>query len=373
MAFGDFTVTRASTKNILGSNGLIQSVANNVPAFEFNTDGSYRGLLVEPGATNLFERSQELDDAYWAKVTASVTANTDTAPDGTLTADTVDSDGGRVQRSIGVTSGTVYTVSVFAKKKGGTTFRIAAIQAVVSSVDFDLVAGTLSATASSGTITALPNDYYRCTMTFTATATASIAIRIAQNADNVIIWQAQLETGSVATSPIVTTAGTASRVADVVTLASASSLIGQAGSGGTIYAEVEWRTVAGTPQNILAVSDGTGTNRVLFYGNGAVSELNMLITANNVMQTSQGQSYAGYSGIQKIALAYATNDAKLYRNGASISTDTVIDLSALASLTRVNIGSRPGNDDLQANMWIRSVALFPTPLADAQLASITTL
>jgi hypothetical protein len=91
------------------------------------------------------------------------------------------------------------------------------------------------------------------------------------------------------------------------------------------------------------------------------------------MQTSQGQSYAGYSGIQKIALAYATNDAKLYRNGASISTDTVINLSALASLTRVNIGSRPGDNDLQANMWIRSVALFPTPLDNATLATLTTL
>jgi hypothetical protein len=95
MAFGDFTVTRASTKNVIGSNGLYQSVANNVPAFEFNTDGSYRGLLVEPGATNLALRSQEFDDAYWVKgvggvaLAPVVTANNQTAPDGTSTADTV--------------------------------------------------------------------------------------------------------------------------------------------------------------------------------------------------------------------------------------------------------------------------------------------
>jgi hypothetical protein len=97
----------------------------------------------------------------------------------------------------------------------------------------------------------------------------------------------------------------------------------------------------------------------------------MFAVSNNVGITDQGQSYVGYTGIQKIAFGYAQNDAVLYRNGSSISADASFDISALATLTKVNIGSRH-NDVNQANMWIRSVALFPTRLANATLASITT-
>jgi len=179
----------------------------------------------------------------------------------------------------------------------------------------------------------------------------------------------QMELGSVATSPIVTTAGTASRVADAITLTSASSLIGQTG-GGTMFVEVDWRATPNVQQQLITVSNNTSQNRVLITG--STTSIFMAIIANNVVQTDQGESYTGYSGIQKFAMRYATNDAKLYRNGSAISTDTVVDLSALATLTDVNIGSR-FDEVSQANMWIRSVALFPTPLTDAQLASITTL
>jgi hypothetical protein len=172
---------------------------------------------------------------------------------------------------------------------------------------------------------------------------------------------------TVFSSPIVTTAGTASRVADVVSLTGASSLIGQTG-GGTLFVEVDWREV-GT-QVLTTISNNTTQNRLRITV--ASGELRMFCRSNNVEQTNQGQSTSGYSGIQKVAFRYEQNNAKLYRNGSSISTDTTFDISALASLTQVNIGSSEDGTQ-QANMWIRAVALFPTPLADAQLASITTL
>ena len=52
MAFGDFTVDRNSAKYVLGSGGSYVSYATDEPAFEFNSDGSYKGLLVEPASTN---------------------------------------------------------------------------------------------------------------------------------------------------------------------------------------------------------------------------------------------------------------------------------------------------------------------------------
>jgi hypothetical protein len=400
MAFGDFTVTRASTKLRIGSNGLYGSVANNVPAFEFNTDGSYRGLLVEPGATNQI-RNNSMTGAV-AGTPGTLPTNWERANNAGLSTQIVGvgtEDG--VQyidiRYFGTTTGTAITLyletdasivaslgqtwthSAFVKRQIFTAFPAGNLRLGFE----ERTSGGVYLSEQSGIISTSTTVFNRRIFTGT-TADATVGrlrpyfrIDTMSNATaydfTVRIGWPQMELGSVATSPIVTAGSTVARTADEITLSSASSLIGQAVSGGTIYAEVEWKTVAGTAQNILALSDGTGTNRVLFYGNGAVSELQMLITANGVNQTSQGQSYAGYSGIQKIALEYNTNDAKLYRNGASISTDTVIDLSALASLTRVNIGSRPGDNDLQANMWIRSVALFQTPLTAPQLAGLTAL
>jgi hypothetical protein len=111
---------------------------------------------------------------------------------------------------------------------------------------------------------------------------------------------------------------------------------------------------------------------MVIYTDGASSELRMLGISNGATQTNQGQSYVGYSGRQRIAFRYATNDGALYRNGSSISTDATFDISALVTMTEIDIGHFH-NDANQANMWIRAVALFPTPLTNAQLVSLTTL
>ena len=96
----------------------------------------------------------------------------------------------------------------------------------------------------------------------------------------------------------------------------------------------------------------------------------MLAVSDGSLLTNQGESSTGYSGIQKIAFAYKTDDFKLYRNGSSISTDTDGSLAALATLTNVDLGQRE-NQGFQANMWIRAVALYKTRLTNDQLADLT--
>jgi hypothetical protein len=393
MAFGDFTVTRASTKNVLGSAGLYVSVANDTPAFEFNTDGSYRGLLVEPGATNLALRSQEFDNAYWDATACTISANSTTAPDGTTTADTMTEDAGsvdpRLPRAITFVAGTNYTLSVFAKVKPGSAQRYLMLvynsgYANIHGVNFDLVAGTVGATFNaSGTITALPDGWYRVSMTPNANATGSGSLRIRiSNVDtsgniNVpasytgdgtsgfILWQAQLETGSVATSPIVTTAGTASRVADVVSLTGASSLIGA--SEGAMYAEMEPRVyTASASRRILSLSNGATTNRLLMLitTTGGVS---LFATSGGSTQVNETYS-SGLTGILKIAIRYASNAFYLHVAGALRNSDTVADVPL--SMSRVDIGNE-FDGTLQLNGWIRTVALFPASITEAQANSLT--
>jgi hypothetical protein len=400
MAFGDFTVTRASTKNILGSAGLYVSVANNVPAFEFNADGTYRGLLVEPGATNLMLRSQEFNDAAWAKTSVTATANTVASPDGATTADTIaetaELNNHRINgnSNVSITSGTAYTASIFMKKGTGATapnimqMSFAGTEfGTVQYANFNINTGVVG-NIGVGTVARIQDygsGWYRCSITFTATSTNAIStgffVSFTNNNDglgrapsytgvvtsDVFLWQAQLETGSVATSPIVTTAGTASRVADVVSLTGASSLIGQ--TEGTMFVELEY-IPDGTARSFLNLSqagdDTTRTNNRFLLGTTASNEFEFRTVVGGSVQ-SQILSGARTASVMKVAGTYAVNDFAFYINGSSIGTDTS---GTVPTCANIYLGANILGIT-QYRGWIRSVALFPTRLANATLESIT--
>ena len=396
MAFGDFTVDRNSTKYVLGSGGDIISYATDEPAFEFNTDGSYKGLLVEPAATNICLQSEDINTT-WSSDNATPTQSTEETPDGDTSSKYIKlvDDGStgtgsvRISQSISVSGGTKYTASVFLKKDG---LNWAQMQATdTGGVDddplqyFDLdngALGTGTAGIQDATIEEYPNGWYRCSITWTqgagdtgfyyniyvADADGDTTVDL-DGTSSIFVWGAQVETGPIATSYIPTTTASVTRATDDIILTSASSLIGQ--TEGTIYVEVDWRVASATNQILLMISDGTNNNRISIF-NSSVSELSMAVNANGISISNQGQSSTAYSGIQKIAFAYNTDDFELYRNGSSISSDTSGSLASLATLTDVDLGQTFGGA-LQANMWIRAVALFDTRLSNAECQSLTTL
>ena len=53
----DFTVDRNSSKWVLGPNGYLIEYGVDEAAIEFNPDGSYKGVLVEPAAMNRIPHS----------------------------------------------------------------------------------------------------------------------------------------------------------------------------------------------------------------------------------------------------------------------------------------------------------------------------
>ena len=388
--FGDFTVDRNSTKYVLGSGGTIISYATDEPAFEFNTDGSYKGLLVEPAATNICLQSEDFSTT-WLEVNATITTNDTTAPDGNSTADKLNDDGGGgtgevvVYQTITVAANTKYTASVFLKADG-LNWAVLNARDYDGTTDayqyFDLSTGSLgtSANLDDSSIEAYPNGWYRCSITWTqGAADTSFTFRIdVADADNdsdvdrdgtssIFVWGAQVETGPIATSYIPTTTASVTRNKDDITLGSASSLIGQ--TEGTLYVEVDWRSATGTSQHLVNASDKTSNNRFVIYNSSG--NFNMYAEANGVQLTNQGESSTAYSGIQKIAFAYKTNDLELYRNGSTIGTGTG-SLASLATLTDIDLGQTFGAIN-QANMWIRAVALYPTRLSDAECQALTTL
>jgi hypothetical protein len=226
------------------------------------------------------------------------------------------------------------------------------------------------------------NGWYRCSISANATVSGARFMLIAvAETDNVFeytgdgtsgifIWQAQHETGSVATSPIVTTAGTASRVADVVSLTGASSLIGQ--TQGSVYVEAEIGALLGTVvRNFLEASDGSNNNRFFVnFTSAASNTLRAGTVANNVVQADFRQEVMS-TGIFKLAYGYESTDSALYFNGATTTEVSDNAFTFTAPLSQINIGSGQAGT-LQPIAWIRSVALFPTRLSNAQLETLTT-
>jgi hypothetical protein len=193
---GDMTFTRATTATRVNEAGLVELVPY-----------------------NLLLRSQEFDNASFQKNSSSISANTTTAPDGTLTADTWTGDGTFsthfLAQIVSATSGVAYTQSVFAKKGTNDFIQIVGTTAIYDAnswANFDLENGVVGTVGSSATatITDFGNGWYRCTMTATAITTASgnglllwlitsaTASRVQTNslATSVHLWGAQLVEGS---------------------------------------------------------------------------------------------------------------------------------------------------------------------------------
>jgi hypothetical protein len=236
--------TRSTTGTYYGADGLLKTAAINVPRLNYDPATlQYAGLLVEPAATNLVTYSAQLDHAAWVKTSASVTANTATAPDGTLAADSLieASDTAQVhqvQANATITSLATYTASVYAKANTRTKCRLVfLVGAGDVYADADLSAGTIgTATAFSGAtavgsaaITPVGNGWYRIGVSGVGPAGTTGGLRVelldgsgnrsynGNGSSGLYLWGAQLELGAAATSLIPTVAAAVTRAADVIT------------------------------------------------------------------------------------------------------------------------------------------------------------
>jgi len=141
----------------------------------------------------------------------------------------------RYPPSVSVTSGTVYTTSIYVKSAGHRYVQLAGGSGGFASqyVNFDLNTATLSATGSgcSGAISSVGNGWYRITATMTAEATASagpiialveslssgrFATFVGDDYSGILLWGAQFEASSFASSLVDTgtSSSTSTRAAE---------------------------------------------------------------------------------------------------------------------------------------------------------------
>jgi hypothetical protein len=173
------TFTRASSGTYFDSAGVLQTASTDVPRFDHNpVTGESLGLLVEEQRSNLCLQSEAFGTSPWSASNVTVSANTDTSPAATLTADTLAATGanGTVRQPV-TTTAIAMTFSVYLKRKTGT-----------GNIDISADGTTwVTQTINSSTWT-------RCVVTQTAVVgTSNPGIRIATSGDEVYAWGGQYE------------------------------------------------------------------------------------------------------------------------------------------------------------------------------------
>jgi len=199
----------AATANRLIDNISVRELAGNHEVAISDAKRGVYGWMPKTGRRNLLTYSEQFDDAAWAKFDLTVTPNNAVAPDGTLTADTLvgnTANSVKTIRQISLPS-TVGTFTVYAKAAGETVISVWLVGASVGA-NFTLTGAGSTALqgATSSSITAVGNGWYRCQVYHSsATTTAHIYLRtgggfVGDGVSGVHIWGAQLETGSTATA-----------------------------------------------------------------------------------------------------------------------------------------------------------------------------
>jgi hypothetical protein len=355
------------------------------PRFDFDpVTLAARGLLIEEQRTNLLQRSEEFDNGSWTKTGGSVTPNSITAPDGSVTADLFVENSSltshRVSQNASITSGIAYTLSVFAKA-GSRTF----LQLFFSSTEFgaqafanfDLSTGVAGTIGSStvATITSAGGGWYRCSISATATATGASSASLIQlitsstaarnenytgdGTSGLYLWGAQLEAGSFATSYIPTLASTVTRSADVATVNTLSPWFNA--TEGTLFAEFNASTGVSYCAPTSLYTDAN--NEITIVGGTAgAGAAGFVVVAGGSVQANPGTRALS----RKIAGAYKLNDFAVSTNGAAAATDTS---GTVPSISTLGLGSSYSSSYL--NGHLRRVAYYPRRLANAELQALT--
>jgi hypothetical protein len=356
-----------------------------IPRIDY-TGGGCPSILLEPQRTNIVLRSEEFRNASFEKNLSEVSANTTTAPDGTLTADTWTGNGASgthyIAQTVSATSGVAYTQSVFAKKGTNKFLQIVGSASIYTTAtvfaNFDLENGVVGSlgTGATATITDFGNGWYRCTMTATATATASgngfllwlitsaTAGRVETNSleTSVHLWGAQVEAGAHPTSYIPTTTGTVTRNADVLSRDNiyTNNLI--VAGGGTWFVELDNNTALNRDtfsySTFLGTSSAGGANALtLTFGIGRAIIRKRVSSVETTL-------YSTTTDTAKILFKWNGATADVFVNGEKVVSATLFNATAMEHL------GANGNDTIK---YIKQMALFPTVLTDAECIALTTL
>lgn len=377
------TFSRASSATFLGSNGLLQTAANNVPRIEYDATGAVKGLLIEEARTNLVDISNSFN--VWNRINTSVTASTETSPSGSADAfivkPTVSSGTTWVFYLPMINTGVVSTISTFAKASGKPFLTMSNSNGGVRYASFNLTTGAVGTVASGYTANMedFGNGWYRCSVTtptgFNERAVFAVSdtddgISSAVNGDDgILLYGAQIEAGAFLTSYIPTTGAAATRASDLAEIP--TSAFGYNNDAGSVAVEFKSNKPSSLDYGAFVLSDGGVSNQILHFTSSA-DHRGGSINSGNVDVNIGAGSRGAPSELVKFAIGFSDNNFAASLNGATAVTDTSVTIpSGLSKLALGYYYATNPNSNL-LNGHIKSIQYYPRQLTDTQLQELTT-
>ena len=382
-----FAFTRASSATRVDENGLIEVVGSNEPRIDYlnNADGH---LLLEPSRTNVNTYSEDGSEWDWIQGAISLDSSA-IAPDGDsgvykFTDNTVDGQH-RVTIRGQVTDTLEYTFSSFVKLvEGSDVTKIYLLFTTGFNTEryyFDLENGTTLDTGNTGhSIEDYGNGWYRVIATSTATSTtnAIFGVNLTEGGTtyegtgngSILVWGAQVEQGSYATSYIPTSGSAVTRAAETcdINVTNFSENIFPANSH-TLFVDIDVLADPESTSSVLKTENGLMTSEGGYRLRKSTVAASVIgITTHTlsgfVSINSTGQLYDDNKGRIKIALKKDSDTVSGAMNG---SIETL--LSTFGSWNNDDFGIRFVPSVVA--MKIHKSLIYNTALTDAELIALT--
>lgn len=400
------TFTRATTGTYTASSGEIKTAAINAPRFDHivpvSGPSASLGLLIEEQRTNLFTYSQDFTNGAWVKGTsATILSNTNVAPDGTATADTLSQTTTNSFHSAyqinTITAGQIISLSCYIKAGSvnyaqinfGSVIAANWIQCVVDLSNGNI---TLSSAGSGGTLisatsTLQANGFYRVVLTgsiLTSTSVYSyigivssgtptlgnfgVETSVGNASNNIIIWGAQLETGSFSTSYIPTVASQVTRAADLASITGTYFSSKFNPFAGTLsVACFHPNITTNTPYYASLIDSSASSNMMTLWNNGSNEAFNVISGGVVQANINSGSTVANNVPL-KIAGTYTSGSFSSSLNGATLVT---VSSGTIPTVDRLFIGANLTASNYWLNGCIQSINYYPVTFTSSQLIAVT--
>jgi len=344
----EFDFTRNTTATFLDQNGLIQESATNTPRIDF-TDDATGHLLLEPQSTNLYAYSEDFSQSVWNKLNCNVTLTSEVAPNGNANS-VYNLTGTSANLYTGGSANIEHTISFYIKSNNQ------------GKDSFKLRLGNNTSVEYTAT-----NEWVR--YEFTSTPTTSVFGITTTSAPNnefdLLIWGAQSEALSYATSYIPTYGFTVTRNAEVCNNSGSAQDFND--SEGVLYAEVA-RFNNDLTYSTIGITDGGNNNVVALKFRNTINDVWASVTGTGT-PTIVGITISDISKYNKFAASYSTvNDIlKFYINGVEVGN---------ASLSGVNITGLNELQFLQNNFEnfygkTKNLKVFKRAMSNGELYLLT--
>ena len=347
-------------------------ILEDMPRLNYDGGATCPSLLLEPQRQNLVTYSEYIDGISGiSKVGSSIDTNVTTSPEGLLNASLLKEDSSNgshfFYKDFTLTSGSTYTISIFAKSNGENRNLRLLGPSTFWSTSFSGIFDLTNGTATGGTIDNYGNGWYRCSVTgIPSSATGRLIVYSLLNtatsyqgdgSSGVYLYGFQLEEGSYATSYIPTHETSVTRSADTIETKDITNII--TGDSFTWFLDFgDWQG-SDSSKNELEISSSNNIKiQVRVRADG------YRFYYFNIQGGTQFPA-GGSTTANKFCVSYDGQNYRLYRDGVKVATTSSV------GDTGWNEFSNRGGLGSSATTPLKAMTIFDNALSDQECIDLT--